>query len=313
MLMKHSTYIEPTMTLNKIPTGPMRINQSTIKRLHSAFVCPQRYYREEISGVDRRQASEAMIKGQYFEYKLFGTPPKEGGIPVIPPLKNGKPSTDQIRIDAQIERFPVIMEELGIKISKTNFLVEYPLFDVLFHGTNDVLVTYRNRPYIMDTKLTANCESTFGPFPWGRFTTPNRFDPRILETIWDPTDKDAMDLLQPYSYSYLMELLTQREWGFLYATFDYKPKSAHKIIEVLPSKEARWDVERRLKTTKSKLITMANMDYKAIPSSEGCKGCKFMECSVRYNPEDMMGPERPAAPVIGKVINEDPFDNGDPF
>src|SRR5688572_9313137 len=125
------------MTKSNIPNEVLRINQSKIKRLADVVICPQRYYREDISEVDRRITSEAMLKGQYVEYELWGTPPKEGGIPVLPLLKNGKKSTDNIRLDALVQKIPSVFEEVGIKISRTNFFSEVMIEKVVFHGTMD--------------------------------------------------------------------------------------------------------------------------------------------------------------------------------
>ncbi len=268
----------------KIHNDVRRINQSKIKRLSRTLVCAKRYFMEEISGELKRKATEAMVKGQYFEYKNWGTPPKEGGIPEIPLLKRGGKSTDHKRIDEWVAKFDGIMKRHGIKVIKTDFKIEVKLdSDTVAFGTLDALVEYKGLPYIMDLKLTVNVTSTFGDFAWGNFTTLQ--DPNIPNLYTDKQDDNGgkeMDLIQAHAYMHDIELLTKRKWGFLYAVFDYKKNPEYKIIEVKFSQTERDKLIERTNETKYKLNLFKRLNYEAMPSEMECKACKALECNSRY-------------------------------
>ncbi len=265
-----------------------RINQSKIKRLTSSALCPKRYYLEEITGDLKRETTLAMLKGHYFEYQIWGTLPKEGHIPALPLLKNGNKSTDQQRIDLQVAMFPIIMARHGIKVIKTNFRIEVKFNgDIIVFGTLDALVEYKGKRYIMDLKLTANVTSTFGDFAWGSFTTLEDPDiPNLYTEQQDDNGGNPMDVIQAHAYMYDIELLTGKRWGFLYAVFDYKPKSEYKIIEIKHSDEKREQLIERIHDTKYKLNLFKELNYQALPSEWECKSCKAFDCTSRYIPED---------------------------
>ena len=303
-------------------TGILRINQSKIKRLTKPTLCPLKYKREEITLEDKRPTTEAMLKGQYAEYKLTGGLPKEGGIPVLPLLKNGKMSTDQIRIDAAVQNCRQVLEKYGITFHKAGETFEVPVGDVIFHGTMDNLASWKlkpNKPYIADIKFPKDCTSTWGDFCWGRFDEKH---PDVIQMEVDEKDGvyiarfdkekieegEAMDILQAFAYMYIMEKKTLREWGFIYIIFDYKPKQNWKIVEIVRSQEGIDDVERRLLDTRHKLTRFEQLGYPAIPTWNECKSCKFLECPDRLKPEE----EKSAA--IEPQKTNDPFAEEDsPF
>lgn len=284
---------------------PIRINQSTTKRLNSPIVCPQRYYREEVTGEYRRPASESMIKGQRFEYITFGTKNREGEVPVIPPLKNGKKSTDEIRIEAQSRRMIEVLKGLGIRVIKTNFNVEYLVNGVIIHGTQDILADWGGEAYILDCKLTANVNSTFGAYSsWGLYKTPDPIwanhglgdDVKVYIDQFDALKfrkGEQMDMLQPHSYMYQLELKTRKPWKFAYIVADYKPKTEIKVIKVLDSKEGRANMLTRLGDTKSRLQYFIDTKYAPIPTWQECETCPVKDCLVRLKdkPEVLAEPD----------------------
>lgn len=273
----------------------LRINQSKIKRLTRNAICPQKYYLEEITGDLKRESSKQMAKGHYFEYKLWGTLPKEGNIPVAAPgKKKGSISVEYERIDEQVRKFPAIMAKHGIKVIKTNYyievLVEVNGLKIIFHGTKDALVEYKGRPYIFDLKYTGDVTSTFGDFAWGNFQTLIMAPDATgiyshVQTIADGGKE--MDLIQAHAYMYTMEQYTKRRWGFLYGVFDGKAKGPeHKIIEVPYSEPDRQDMLHRLGDTKHKLDLFQELKYAPIPSEHECKGCKVLNCDSRMTFDD---------------------------
>jgi hypothetical protein len=308
------------MTVNKIENDLLWINQSKVKRLTSSVICPQRYYLEDVTGELKREASEPMNRGQYFEYKLWGTLPKEGNIPVLGGgKKKGSISVAQQRIDQQIELFPELMKKYGIKVIKTNVRIEIPFnHEIIVFGTKDALVEYKGKPYVFDLKLTADVNSKFGAFAWGNFQTIKRAipgTPGIYSDVQTLSDNSSeMDLIQAHTYMYTLEQKTKAKWGFLYGVFDYKPTPGpeHKIIEVEFSKEAREKMIERLSSTKHKLKIFAQTNYAPIPSVVECKTCKNVGCTERMTIEELIvQPEPITSPVQAKA--EPVEDDSDPF
>lgn len=300
----------------------MRINQSKIKRLSSSILCPSRYQKEEITKEIPRKSSEAMDRGNFFEWKLWGTLPKEGGIPVLKGgKKKGSKSVIQERIEDQVDAFPGIMLKHGIKVIRTNYLSEVMYnSNVLFHGTKDALVEYKGKPYILDLKLTADVTSQFGDFPWGNFQT------LIMEPdatgIYSHVQTvqqggKAMDILQAHAYMYLMEMKTNHRWGFLYAVFDYKAKGPeHKIIEIPYSSDSRQQAISRLDGAIYKLDLFERIGFQSIPSEVECGKCKALECPSRFQPQEDQGVQSyqfnrtkflPMVPAVSQEEEEAPF------
>jgi hypothetical protein len=278
-----------TQTEELIRNDLLRINQSKIKRVTGNAVCPQKYFVEEITREHKRETTEWMLRGHYTEYKLWGTLPKEGNIPVLPGGKaKGSISVIQQRIDQQVAAFPGIMTKHGIKVVRTNYEIEV-LYnpEIILHGTIDALVEYNGKPYIMDLKTTANVHSTFGDFAWGKIIELMPGTDGIYVASWLP-GIHQMDFIQAHAYMYLMERLTKRRWGFLYVVLDYKktPGPEYKIIEVPFDEDARQDMIGRLEATKYKLNLFKELNYQPIPSEFECKECKLLDCVERLKPEE---------------------------
>ncbi len=290
----------------KIRKDLIWINQSKVKRVTSAIICPQRYYLEEITGELQRYSSEAMLYGNYFEYHATGQLPRDGVVPIIPLLKKQRlgsyePAVKQ-RLDQQILNFPKVMAQHGIKIAKTGYAMEYMFNnELVLHGILDVLVEYKGKPYILDIKMTGNIHNDYGDFAWGKVIEMHPDNSGVYIARFEPDNKDAMDFIQAQTYMYMMEKLTKNKWGFLYAVFDHKPNPEHKIIEVLEDSAARKDMLERMHGTKAKLTKFKDMNYMAIPSINECHGCKKADCSVRMKPEDL-APPQDTLPVQAKPV-----------
>lgn len=272
-----------------------KINQSTIKRVASRIICPQKYYRQEVTKEFPRKTTDAMLRGNFGEYIAFGTMPKsgDGSIPELPRhKKTGKPSVYETRIRAQVQTMFEIFKEQNMKVHTKDFYVEQVVANILFHGTNDVLLDWNGKPYIFDMKITGDCTSTYGSFAWGSY---DRKHPMVKTFIKDGgffmAEYDAkkiergeiMDPLQAHSYQLLMEMRTNVPWGFLYGVFDYKKKPEWKMIEVPFSKDARNDTLRRLRETDEKLTYFENTNYEEIPHLDECSDCPVWNCSKRLH------------------------------
>lgn len=309
----------------------IKLNQSTVKRLGSTIVCPQRYYREEVTGEFKRKASESMIKGQRFEYISFGTKNREGEIPEIPKLKRGGgKSTDEIRIEAQSIRMLEVMKKLGIIIKKTDFHSEYDVNGVVLHSTQDLLGEWEGSPYIFDCKLTADVRSTFGAYSaWGLFDTPDPKwlnhglgdDVKIMIDTFDPQkfrDKKQMDLLQPQTYTYHMELKTQTKFKFAYIVADYKKNPEIRIIKIVDTPLGRASMLDRTTQTRKRMEYFIATNFAPISSWEECEKCPIMDCAIRMKsaPQRVGTQDDPVYVDDGEVFESTPLDESsitDPF
>lgn len=238
------------------------INQSLVKASEKIDFCSRAYRETDVLGNFKRNESMAMTKGKYFEYMATGVADRNGEIPELEPTKKGKPSTDQVRIEWQAKQFPKNLQNHGIEIVKLGESLEFSLFQE-FKTTAilDTEVIYKNKPYIMDIKLTQDVNSDFGDFAWGKF--------------------DSMDKLQAYTYTLLKYHLTGGiSYGFIYYVADFKPKPEYKIFEVFNPLDHYDEVYRRFKQTFLRMEFLESEGFPENPSDQ-CAKCPVMSCQFQ--------------------------------
>ena len=210
----------------------------------------------------------------------------------MPRLKDGSKSADHVRIKEQADLAKGIFRQLGIKITKTDYSISEKFNDeITFEGLLDVVAEwdmppmFTNAPFIFDCKLTKDCTSTFGEFSWGRFNEAIDAEKRIY--IGRQTE-DGMDLLQAYSYLFLMEKKIGVRFNFAYLVFDYKKVLEYKII-IVPYEQQQVDnVIGRLIGTATRLKWFKSLNYPEIPTVKECKTCKVIDCVSRINMVELM-------------------------
>jgi hypothetical protein len=244
----------------------MKINQSFIKRISGQY-CPKKV-KLELDGKHKRPASEAMIKGQYFEYILFGTKNREGQIPEIPLLKNGNKSTDQIRIEAQKDRFFEVCRANDIKFFGTDRTFHVDLFGVETFGTWDGYGTYKKRPVVIDIKLPGNVDNDFGDFCWGDF--------------------EKMDKLQADQYMLAGRKLDGIPYDFLYMIFDYKKNPGFKLIFVPYTPNTPLHVQSRISETVMKVESHEREGWPAMGYEKECKTCPLADTCSNFISKEMI-------------------------
>jgi hypothetical protein len=231
----------------------MKINQSLIKRMEGDY-CPKKL-KAEMDGVFRRTPSEAMIKGQYFEWMIFQTKNREGEIPVLPLLKNGNKSTDQIRIEKQAINFHKVLKQEEIKIFGTDRTFEAEMFGVKTFGTWDAYGLRKGKPLIIDVKSTGNVESTFGDFSWGDFP--------------------SMDKLQAKKYMLAGRQIDGVPYDFLYMVFDFSPQMNHRLYTVHYVDFYELEVKTRTQETVGRIEHHERKGWYAKGSGDECADCCF--------------------------------------
>lgn len=249
-----------------------KLNQSTIKDTEDPFVCPRRLKAYTIDREYENEASKAMLLGCYFEYKATGALPKDGKVPVIQPLKNGKPPVVQARLDKQAVTFNEKLKEKGWRIISSGLTLSVRMEingeEVELFGTLDQVVENTSKPgsrALMDTKMVANIHSDFGDFCWG--------------------DMHRYDKLQAKFYHLLWQELTGQDVPFLYAIFDHKPKPEHKFWPYKTTKEDHEEVFQRVTAAISRLRQWETEGYPEQPFYSECKRCQIEDCSMRVTEE----------------------------
>lgn len=232
----------------------MSINQSLIKRTAKRY-CPKKV-RAELDGLSKRTASEAMIKGQYFEYLLFGTKNREGRIPVLEPKKNGEKKIDQIRIESQVKKFPEILRKYGIEVFGTDRTFSHFMFGTDTHGTWDAYGLIKRIPLIIDIKLTQNVDNDFGDFSWGDF--------------------GSMDKIQAEMYMEAGRRMDRLPYDFLFMVFDYQPEPQYRLFHVPYTPNVHLQVQERIEETISKIQYHNAHGWEAVGHIDECRDCPFM-------------------------------------
>ena len=227
------------------------LSQSLIKKLDQDNLCPRYYYLYHLSGQYKEPSSEAMVKGQRFEWLAVGSKNREGYVPEIPKLKNGAKSTDEVRIEAQAEVFQQVLPHYNMRLLTPegqecpSVALELPHGeDILLTGILDAIIIWNGQPAIMDLKLTASLVSRWGPNGkpgWG--------------------DYFNMDHIQAYLYMYLVEKIFKRKMRFVYALFEYGPEPKFKFIEIKDTSMRRAEMLRRVDDAREKVAAMAEQNY----------------------------------------------------
>lgn len=248
-----------------------KINQSFTKRVKS--FCPRKL-RAELDGLHKRKASDAMIKGQYFEYAIFKTKNREGEIPKIPRLRKGKKSTAHVRIEDQAIKFFEVCDENQIKFYGTDRTFHTDLFGFETFGTWDGYGLYKGKPVVIDIKLTQNVDNSFGDFCWG--------------------DIDSMDKIQADMYMTAGRKIDQVPYNFLYMVFDYKKNPGYVLHYVEYDQNTAVRVQERLQETESKLLLAESEGWPAVSLQNECNDCCFSDTCKSFT---------------SKVLNKEKWEN----
>lgn len=253
--------------------GKLVLSQSRVKRLTGEFCCPTRFYATEVARTHHVEPTESMRKGQLFEYLALGSLNREGQVPTLERRQNGQLTVDELRIRKQAAEFKRLLPLYDITILSTGVAVTVPLRlrsgDELFVTCLlDAIISYRNRPFIMDLKLTADVDSRFGEYCWKL--------PHL------------MDHLQAHTYLYAFNKATQRQdVGFIYALFDYKPRIDHDILEVKASAGNEAEMRQRFQVAFDTYHQFEAAGWPARPSWNQCEKCPLTTCPVRQKTKDV--------------------------
>jgi len=221
--------------------------------------CPFFIYTCYIAKTHDTVQTEAMRKGNYFEYLCLGKNAKGKTIIDLPRKINGNKTIDQERIEQQSIRFLQLCQSYGIDVNNIPKQVYYKIpydddkCEIYLTGTTDfetpVLLPKQRNPTdcIVDLKLTQSLSKSFGDYNWN--------------------ETGYMDLVQADMYTYL----TKKQ--FLYWIFDYAPQPSDTIIIHQYSDYIESWLLERINKVIAELIFDMNNGWKAEGSYEVCKNC----------------------------------------
>lgn len=242
-----------------------KFSQSSLKDLENPDGCPLKWKAVWVDKEFTREPSLAMLKGSYFEQLWLGSGATGEIVNDLPRLKNGKKSTDQIRIEEQAQRAKELFDPnhpswLGYTINKTQLKLSVDDKE----GTADIWATDKEgESWLIDCKLTADLTNTWGDYGWGK-------------------DYDQLDLIQLPHYSDLF-----------FEMYGHRPKMALFIADYSPKKRIEFNeiviTEDRLKTKNFRFAQARKIydeycleGFPAVPSLKECKTCK-LDCKFRIN------------------------------
>lgn len=242
-----------------------RINQSLIKNLKE-YTCPMKFKLYYLDKKHKNAATQAMIRGQYFEMHTLGTKAQDGSLPTLEILKNGNKSVAHERIDLQIANFNTMIENQGVEIIETDIKMEanITIFDgriVILYGTIDALFQTMFEKEIIDTKLTGDITNTFTEFGWGNW--------------------EIMDKIQAHMYSYLYRENRTDELDFAFHVYDYKPVLEYNEFRVEYDEQNFDSLMHRVDETINLIDKMEENDFAPEATVDECVNCLAIDCKVR--------------------------------
>jgi len=265
----------------KIQLKDISFSQSLIKQFEKENYCPAKIKAMYIDKTHESAPTLSMDKGNYFEYLCLGINAKGKQTIDLPRKRNNAKTVDQERIEYQAERFPEVLQELGIAFPKPlgrQILITWINEDgIKMEGTLDFVSAMNNPEYgkfevvVFDLKLTQNLNSTFGDFCWGK--------------------PEEMDLLQAYYYPYLFKQHFKEKLSknflppFGYVIFDYKPDPEYKLIMVEYDFDKEREIKERLRYAVEQARRCILMDWAPEPDVDECEKCPVqMAGDCKLNP-----------------------------
>jgi hypothetical protein len=298
------------------------INQSIIRAfLHNGNereYCYRRIYLTKIIRSVREAPSDPMLYGKYFETKCLG---RSSGYDVndLPrkaltkkmiaensvrkkekkPLLQGEKYLDHIRVDDQINRFKALVKQHKIIITDSN--IQVPILtvwdqdpDVLLSAELDIFPTTIMLPdedegnvmkmwaAIIDLKLTADVNATYGEFCYGSPQFLDLIQAKMYHYVVRNINHKLNPNLSGLISKTVQSLIDKNAIQFLLWIFNYKKDVLEdKFIRVKwdPTKEA--ELHESIRKTVSSLEKGEKEDWPTNPVFHLCKSCPWHECPDR--------------------------------
>lgn len=244
-----------------------RASKYALSSFEEPGICKKHWYQSVVTKeIPRSEQSDQQTKGIYFETLCLGLNSGSGELPDMSFMKNkdGSDNAELKRIHQQVGVFKQMIDPksdlfIGLEIvnvqkeivtDREKIIIDAECLDEL------------DRVVLLDLKFTADVESDFGKFSWGR-------DPGKIN--WD----------QQVLYSAVYEKETGNKPKMMLAVFDASPRMGIKIFELMVSEKAIEEVDFRVDSMMRSVSKYAKDGAPVTPSEKNCEKCPI-ECDMRY-------------------------------
>ena len=246
--------------------GRIIFGTTFIKAFRDDSACPKKLLEYFLLGNFSSPQTEAMLKGNYFEYLCLGATADDQQIPELPRLKakdkdsgEFKKSTDHLRIDAQAKLFPDVLSNYKIIVTEVQKSLRHEMGEFviatkadIFGSIHDPENGFVEEAYV-DLKLTKDINNTFGDFQWH-----------------DPETRDHTQAFLTVATHYKM---TGRIAKFYYLVFDYKEDSEHILVEKRVTANDIFEFFETVRTIIEKIAELNEQQWPTNPSWNNCENC----------------------------------------
>ena len=249
-----------------------KVHQSDLKNWEDPSICKLKLYHQRIKKtIPQDPPSEQMIKGIYFETKALGENGRGYELPDISFLydSKGRERVELTRINEQVSRFKELFDPshddfLGLHIKDTQVFLQSHDSE----GTIDfTAIDDFGRDAIVDLKFTADVDSDFGDYAWGR----------------EPEDID-------WTQMKLYKRLYRENFGvdpLVYTiVFDASPRKGIRLFQIKISDTSESIVSDRVEIMYHEVKSYIEDEglIPANPSIKNCDGCLVSDCILRFKP-----------------------------
>lgn len=249
-----------------------KVSPSSMSEFYKDGICRKNWFHKFVrKSIERDPPTNQMVKGQLFEILAIGSGVSGSELPDHSFLYNTKgKSIELTRIEAQAERFKRMVDRnsedyIGLRVDS----VQVRLENERMKGVIDMkLIDEFDQINISDLKFTADVDSDFGDFSWGR--NPDTIDwsqIAIYKRLWMDnfqSDKDPKTSLFAFDSSPRV--------GAKY--FDIRLSDSY-VDNVCRKADVVYDFVEKINESESDLDVAVN------PTERNCDGCP-LNCFFRF-------------------------------
>jgi CRISPR/Cas system-associated exonuclease Cas4 (RecB family) len=199
----------------------MKVSQSLLKEMSNYMTgkeCGLKIL-AKFMGAMEDKTSDAMLLGQWFEWKATDQLPRNGQEPIPRMLKSGELPMPFKRLEGQLKNYERIIEAYEIDIVHTGYVFQN---SPIASGIADIIADWDGTRVIIDIKTTAQIDNRWDAFGWAeeKFENPDSYEAQYLT-------------IQAVQYKYLAKI----EWGvenmpFYFFVFSTTDNNSAKIYKV---------------------------------------------------------------------------------
>lgn len=301
------------MNFNKHPLHQSLISRFLYHGDERENICPRQIYNQSIIK-KYPYVSEPMVKGMFFETLALGSASGNRIIDDLPrkalskkqqtenekrkelkqaPIK-GEKRVDQVRIETQAARFKRLCAKYQVTVFENN--TQVPII-IPWHKNKDVLLAMELDIFptaimteeglkmaIIDLKLTAKLDSTFGEYSWGSPQYMDHIQAKMyhygVRQIINNVERN--EHLKDILTKPVMNLILNNKIKFYYWVFEYKKEEMRdKLIEYEWDSEKEAELHESIRKTINLIEYYEQQEWPAAPDYSLCKECTVLNCDKK--------------------------------